>query len=189
MGQLPLVPRAAAGDAARNDLAALGDEAAETTHVFVIDEVDLVRAELTNLPASKATPLDWLLSWGNGSPPLFARRRLERDVVLAALTFVAAERRRRGRNRCRRTARAALGAAHGKTLGVVGFGRIGRAMARRAQGFGMRVLYHDAVRADAGVERELNATATDLDTLLRQSDFVTMRISGKDLASASSSDS
>ena len=39
---------------------------------------------------------------------------------------------------------------HGKTLGVVGFGRIGRAMARRALGFGMRVLYHDAVRADAG---------------------------------------
>src|SRR4029453_11993216 len=38
---------------------------------------------------------------------------------------------------------------HGKTLGIVGFGRIGRAMARRAQGFGMHVLYHDAVRADA----------------------------------------
>ena len=60
------------------------------------------------------------------------------------------------------------GDIHGKTLGVVGFGRIGRAMARRAQGFGMRVLYHDAVRADAAVERELNATATDLDTLLRR---------------------
>jgi glyoxylate reductase len=63
---------------------------------------------------------------------------------------------------------------HGKTLGIVGFGRIGRAMARRAQGFGMRVLYHDAVRADAAVERELNATATDLPTLLRESDYVTM---------------
>src|SRR5262245_27092945 len=111
VGQLPLMPRAAAGDAARNDLAALGHEAAEATHVFVVDEVDLVRAELANLPASKATPLDWLLSWGNGSPPLFARRRLERDVVLAALALVTAERRRRGRNRRRRAARA-LGAAH-----------------------------------------------------------------------------
>ena len=37
---------------------------------------------------------------------------------------------------------------HGKTLGVVGFGRIGRAVARRALGFGMRVLYHDAVAAE-----------------------------------------
>jgi glyoxylate reductase len=63
---------------------------------------------------------------------------------------------------------------HGKTLGVVGFGRIGRAVARRALGFGMRVLYHDTVRAGAAAERELRATATDLDTLLRESDFVSL---------------
>jgi glyoxylate reductase len=63
---------------------------------------------------------------------------------------------------------------HGKTLGIVGFGRIGRAVARRALGFNMRVLYHDAVRADAAVERELSATATDLETLLREADFVTL---------------
>jgi glyoxylate reductase len=63
---------------------------------------------------------------------------------------------------------------HGKTLGVVGFGRIGRAVARRAQGFGMRVLYQDAVAADAATERELHATRADLATLLHESDFVTL---------------
>jgi glyoxylate reductase len=63
---------------------------------------------------------------------------------------------------------------HGKTLGVVGFGRIGRAVARRGQGFGMRVLYHDTVRADAAAERELHAAPTDLQTLLRESDFVSL---------------
>ncbi len=66
------------------------------------------------------------------------------------------------------------GDVHGKTLGVVGFGRIGRAMARRALGFGMRVLYQDAVAADPATERELNATRADLATLLRESDFVTL---------------
>ncbi|HEU5319932.1 MAG TPA: D-glycerate dehydrogenase [Methylomirabilota bacterium] len=63
---------------------------------------------------------------------------------------------------------------HGKTLGVVGFGRIGRAVARRALGFGMRVLYHDAVRADAASEAELRATYTAMDSLLRESDFVSL---------------
>jgi glyoxylate reductase len=63
---------------------------------------------------------------------------------------------------------------HGKTLGVVGFGRIGRAVARRAGGFGMRVLYQDAMRADPETERRLNATAVDLETLLREADFVSL---------------
>jgi glyoxylate reductase len=63
---------------------------------------------------------------------------------------------------------------HGKTLGIIGFGRIGRAVARRALGFGMRVLYHDAVRADAGTEQELNASYTEPEVLLRESDFVSL---------------
>jgi glyoxylate reductase len=68
-----------------------------------------------------------------------------------------------------------LGAdVHGKTLGILGFGRIGRAVGRRALGFGMRVLYHDAVRAHPAVERELGATLVERDTLLRDSDFVTL---------------
>jgi len=62
----------------------------------------------------------------------------------------------------------------GKTLGVVGFGRIGRAVARRALGFNMRVLYQDAVRADAAVERDLRATRMDLEPLLAESDFVSL---------------
>jgi glyoxylate reductase len=63
---------------------------------------------------------------------------------------------------------------HGKTLGVVGFGRIGQAVARRSTGFGMRILYYDPVIEAADVARELGARRVDLDTLLRESDFVTV---------------
>jgi glyoxylate reductase len=63
---------------------------------------------------------------------------------------------------------------HGKTLGLVGFGRIGRAVARRARGFNMRVLYHDTVRADPRAEQEVSASYTPLPDLLGQSDFVSL---------------
>jgi len=65
---------------------------------------------------------------------------------------------------------------HGKTIGIIGFGRIGRAVARRALGFGMRVLYYDAVRSAPEVERELSATYVEKDALLRDSDFVTLHV-------------
>lgn len=63
---------------------------------------------------------------------------------------------------------------HGKTLGIVGFGRIGRAVARRAIGFNMRVLYTDAVRAAPDVEQELRAEFAPLDRVLVESDFVSL---------------
>jgi glyoxylate reductase len=66
------------------------------------------------------------------------------------------------------------GDVHGRTLGVVGFGRIGRAVARRALGFDMRVLYYDAAPATAEVEKELRAERAELRTLLQESDFVTL---------------
>ncbi|MEA2674983.1 MAG: glyoxylate reductase, partial [Chloroflexota bacterium] len=51
---------------------------------------------------------------------------------------------------------------HGATLGIVGFGRIGQAMARRAAGFGMTVLYHDVAELPASVTEPLGATYTPL---------------------------
>jgi len=65
----------------------------------------------------------------------------------------------------------------GATLGVVGFGRIGREVARRAGGFGMRVLYYDSSRAPEAVETELAATFASFDDLLAQSDFVSLHVS------------
>ncbi len=64
----------------------------------------------------------------------------------------------------------------GKTLGIVGFGRIGRGLARRAYGFNMRVLYNDAVRAPVNVEEQLRAEFVDRDKLLRDSDFVSLHV-------------
>lgn len=63
---------------------------------------------------------------------------------------------------------------HHATLGVIGFGRIGQAMARRAQGFGMRIVYHDTYRPSPEVEQELGAQYRDLQELLRESDFVSL---------------
>lgn len=63
---------------------------------------------------------------------------------------------------------------HGKTLGILGFGRIGRAVARRASGFAMRVLYYDAVRPAPAVERELSATYAEPEAILREADFVSL---------------
>ncbi|MEQ1352388.1 MAG: D-glycerate dehydrogenase [Candidatus Acidiferrum sp.] len=64
----------------------------------------------------------------------------------------------------------------GKTLGLVGFGRIGRAMARRAGGFKMKVIYTDVQRASDDVEKELNAEYRDFNTLLAESDFVSLHV-------------
>lgn len=62
---------------------------------------------------------------------------------------------------------------HGATLGLVGFGRIGQAMAKRASGFDMRVLYYDQYRR-ADLEQSMGVMYADMDTLLRESDFVSI---------------
>lgn len=63
---------------------------------------------------------------------------------------------------------------HNKTLGLVGLGRIGQAVAQRAKGFGMRVLYSDVRQAPAEVEQALGARYVLLADLLKESDFVSV---------------
>jgi len=64
----------------------------------------------------------------------------------------------------------------GKTLGIVGFGRIGRAVARRASGFQMKVIYTDAARAPEDVEKSLHAEFRDMNSLLADSDFISLHV-------------
>lgn len=62
-----------------------------------------------------------------------------------------------------------------KNLGIAGLGRIGKAVAKRARGFGMNIIYSD-VKRDADFEKAFGATYVDKDTLIRESDFLTMHV-------------
>ena len=63
----------------------------------------------------------------------------------------------------------------GKTLGIIGTGRIGTAVAMRSRGFGMRVVYHDLVE-NVELERELGARRAALEELLGESDFISLHV-------------
>ena len=63
-----------------------------------------------------------------------------------------------------------------RTLGILGMWRIGQAVARRGLGFEMRILYHDARRAAAQVEKELSLEFVEQDRLLREADFVSLHV-------------
>jgi len=65
---------------------------------------------------------------------------------------------------------------HHRTLGIFGMGRIGQALARRARGFDMRILYYDAVGAPEAVERELGLEFASAERVLRESDFVSLHV-------------
>ncbi len=64
----------------------------------------------------------------------------------------------------------------GKTVGIVGMGRIGQAFARRCRGFGLKILYTSRTRLPEEKEVELSATYVTLEELLRQSDFVSLHV-------------
>lgn len=64
---------------------------------------------------------------------------------------------------------------HGATLGIAGMGRIGYAVAQRGKGFGMTILYHDAIRNEKA-ENDLGATWVSMDELLSRSDFLSLHV-------------
>jgi gluconate 2-dehydrogenase len=65
---------------------------------------------------------------------------------------------------------------HHATLGIVGMGRIGQVIAKRAGGFDMQVLYHNRKRIDPSIEQRLNASYASLEDLLKRSDFVVLQV-------------
>ncbi|MEA4884795.1 MAG: D-glycerate dehydrogenase [Clostridia bacterium] len=70
-----------------------------------------------------------------------------------------------------------LGAdVYGKTLGIIGLGRIGQAVARRARGFDMSVVYYSDPRLSAEEENSLGASFASMETLLRESDFISLHV-------------
>jgi glyoxylate reductase len=64
----------------------------------------------------------------------------------------------------------------GKTLGIIGLGRIGKAVAKRASGFDMHILYHNQNRLDPSEEKDLSVEYADIETLLALSDFVSVHV-------------
>lgn len=65
---------------------------------------------------------------------------------------------------------------YSKTLGLIGVGRIGKAVIRRAKGFGMNIIYYNRQRLEPKLETELGAKYVDMDTLLTQSDYVSIHV-------------
>jgi glyoxylate reductase len=131
------------------------------------DNIDVAEATRRGIPVSN-TPdvltgataeLAWTLLFAT------ARRVVEADRVMRSgewqgwgpLQFIGAD-------------------VTGKTLGIVGAGRIGTAMALAAKGFRMNVLYHHPGRRNETLDRELDARRVDMDELLAESDFISLHV-------------
>ncbi len=65
---------------------------------------------------------------------------------------------------------------YGRTLGIMGFGRIGKRVCRKAQGLGMNVIYYDKFRASEEVEKEFNVAYMSFDEVVKNSDCITLHM-------------
>ncbi len=129
--------------------------------------VDVAAATARRIPVTTIPPLvteatadlHWALLLA------VARRVVEADQALRAGVFPGGQ-----------SAHFVGADVHGQTLGIIGLGRIGEAVARRARGFGMRTLYTKRERLEATAESALGVTHVSLDDLLRESDFVSVNV-------------
>lgn len=127
--------------------------------------VDVATATARHIPVTAVPPhvteatadLHWALLLA------VARRVVEGDRALRAGVFPGSQ-----------SARFVGGEITGKTLGIVGLGAIGEAVARRARGFGMRILYSKRRRLDESRQAALGVEYRDLDDLLKEADFVSI---------------
>jgi glyoxylate reductase len=129
------------------------------------DGIDIAEATARRIPVTNipAVVTDATADIAFGLLLAMARRIVEGDKLVRAGAFPGSQ----------SNHLAGTGVA-GKTIGLIGGGRIGQAMARRAVGFGMRILYTDPRRMPEAEEQKLGATYTDLERLLGESDFVSL---------------
>src|SRR5262249_34571427 len=130
------------------------------------DNIDVTEATRRKIPVTVVPPIvaEATADINFGLMLMVARRMVEGDRLVHKRRFPGSQ-----------SSHLAGAAVYGKTIGLVGGGgRIGSAVARRARGFGMRVLYWGPRRKPESVERELATTYVPLDQLLRESDFVSL---------------
>jgi glyoxylate reductase len=127
--------------------------------------IDLAAATARGIPVTVVPPLvtDATADVNMALLLAVARRIVEGDRLLRSGAFPGSQ-----------SMRLVGGTVHGKTLGIVGLGAIGRAVAERARGFRMRVLYAKRTRLPEQEERALGVEWRRLDDLLRESDFVSV---------------
>jgi glyoxylate reductase len=129
------------------------------------DNIDVAEATRRQIPVTVVPPIvaEATADINFGLMLMVARRMVEGDRLVHKRRFPGSQ-----------SSHLAGAAVYGKTIGLVGGGRIGSAVARRARGFGMRVLYWGPRRKPENVERELAMTYAPLDQLLKESDFVSL---------------
>jgi glyoxylate reductase len=128
--------------------------------------IDVAAATARKIPVTVVPPIttEATADLNFGLMLAVARRMVEGDRMVRAGKFPGAQ-----------SAHLLGSFVHGRTIGLIGGGGlIGKAVARRAHGFGMRVLYWTPRRKPAHEEREAGLTYIPLDTLLRESDFVSL---------------